>query len=190
MTDEALRERLVTGCALLFDTNAIYGNRLVEVANTVNQLNEVRSGGPQISLMVSPLAYAERQAQERRRRGETFDAAIVLHFLRSKGVKVHPLDEEVADGIADWLVRRAPDDAAWQRLKWSRVAEVAGLETGERSPRIAATVDWFIGGHAAAQGMVLVTDDQGLEFESVERATRAQLKDALDGLLRQLSTPR
>ena len=60
MTDEALVERLVGGCALLFDTNAVFGNQLVAVANAVNRLNEVRSGGPQISLMVSPLAYAGR----------------------------------------------------------------------------------------------------------------------------------
>ena len=79
-------------------------------------------------------------------------------------------------------MRRAPDETVWRSLKWSCLAEALGLDPRQSPPRISATVDWFIGGQAAAQGMVLVTDDLGPEFDSVDRTTRAQLRAVLDGL--------
>lgn len=51
-----------------------------------------------------------------------------------------------------------------------------------------ATVDWLIGGHARAEGCILVTGDKGHEFRGiVEQVKLDVLEEALRGLLAEAS---
>jgi hypothetical protein len=63
-----------------------------------------------------------------------------------------------------------------------------GLPTATPTPGngqgCGATVDWLIGGHARAEGCVLVTDDTGPEFAGlVERVRLDVLETALQDIL-------
>lgn len=165
MTVEQVREALAAGVVVAFDTSALHGPRAMTLAGALMRWNHANEAS--VLLVVSALCVAERNAQERRRRGEEFDPSVVTAFLETYQMRVEGFTEEDAGEAARWFATLAPTDDAWQELKVERFRDELG--TRESLPRVSASVDWFIAAHAYARGWLLVTDDKGPEFRSLTR---------------------
>ncbi|MFH1469538.1 MAG: hypothetical protein ABIO70_34455 [Pseudomonadota bacterium] len=181
MTDAELREELSRSPTLALDTTVVHGKGLLGLADKINRMNHKHD--TETHLVIGALVYTERQAQERRERGADFDERIVRDLLTSKLVKVAWFTRKDAERASAWLARIAPDDDAWQVLKWQRLAAELGLPRDKRH-RVSATVDWFIAAHADSRGWLLVTADRGPEFTCLPRRVgKAQLHRVLDAVL-------
>ncbi|HSN97892.1 MAG TPA: hypothetical protein VLS89_06325 [Candidatus Nanopelagicales bacterium] len=193
MTGDEIAARLRGGAVVLaFDTNAVHADkRLIALCNLVSRHN-IRltgEGRAPVRLVISTVAYAEKLFDLKQRWRGAFDIGAILEGLRSKGIEVQPFDARHALETAARLGERYPDDAAWQRAKRDRCLHCLGLPPGAaQAPgtgrTCGATVDWLIGGHARAEGCVLVTDDQDPELSgTLERVGL----DALEAALRKLA---
>ncbi len=181
MTPAQLIEELAQSPSLAVDTSTIQGHALFELANLVNRCNTQH--GLDIRIAVSTLVYTERQAQARRHFGRDFRAETVRQGLASKGIEIESFTLDDAEQGSALLARAAPTQQAWQDLKWSRIARELKV-TPNAHKRVSGTIDWFIAAHAGARDWVLVTDDQGPEFQQLAtRTTSATLRDALSSLL-------
>ncbi len=193
MTAAEIAERLRNGgVAFAFDTNAVESERrLVALCNQVLQYNErltarQRSG---VKLVIISLVYAERIFHLKQRFRDRFDLDAILRGLHGKGLEIQAYTARHAEGTAARIGERYPDTASWHRAKRDRYLHSLGLD-----PRTAqipgtgqscgATVDWHIGGHAHAEGCVLVTDDDDLELRgSLQRVELESLEKALESVL-------
>lgn len=193
MTGDEIAARLREGAVVLaFDTNAVYRDRrLMALCNLVTGHNRRLAAGGRapVRLVISTVAYAEKLFDLKQRWKGAFDIDVILEGLRSKGIEVQPFDARHAVETAARLGERYPDDAAWQRAKRGRCLHCLGLPPGAAQAQgtgrtCGATVDWLIGGHARAEGGVLVTDDQDPELSG--ELERVGL-DALEAALRRLS---
>ena len=191
MTGEELETRLgAGGLALAFDTNAVYRDRrLIALCDRVSLHNRrlEAASKPLVRLLISTVAYAEKLFDLKQQWRDRFDLDVILSGLRSKGIEVQPFHERHALETATRLGEHYPDDAAWQRAKRDLAARSLGLPLGIATPgtgrSCGATIDWLIGGHARAEGCVLVTDDNDPELGG--RLERVGL-DLLDGVLMRL----
>ncbi len=193
MTGEEIASRLAQGAVVLaFDTNAVYRDRRLNVlCDRIAQhnLRLIANGGLPVRLVISAVAYAEKLFDLKQRWRVDFDLQLILTGLRSKGIEVQPFDARHALETAARLGERYPDDAAWQRAKRDRCLSCLGLPKATTPApgsgrTCGATVDWHIGGHARAEGCVLVTDDNDLELGGlIERVSL----DTLEAALRRLS---
>ncbi len=170
---------------LTLDTNAVFGKKLVKLAEEINRWGTASDRVGALKLRVNPLVFVERNVRERRKHGDRFNPKTVLEFLASSGVEVPPFDLEMADRASATLVSWHPEKDDWTRAKWERVCELYGVKSDAKSVptrQISATVDWFIAG-AVESDAVLVTDDTGAEFKKVERrVTYAVASGALQGI--------
>ncbi len=193
MTGEEIGSRLAEGALVLaFDTNAVYRDRrlngLCERIARYN-LRLLADGRPRVRLVISAVAYAEKLFDLKQRWRGAFDLEAILSGLRSKGIEVQPFDARHALETASRLGERYPDDAAWQRAKRDRCLSCLGLPKATTPApgsgrTCGATVDWHIGGHARAEGCVLVTDDNDPELGGlIERVSLDTLEAAVRGLL-------
>lgn len=177
MSPAEVRELLQRGTATIaFDTNAVFGSQVLELADLANAWGA--RTGTRVGLAVGVLPFIERQAKERRARGERFDPAVVEQSLKRKGVEIAVFDLHDAEAASEWLAGVAPTDAPWQALKLARTRRLAELPD-DTLARLPATVDWFIAAHAAARGWLLVTADGGAEFAHVTCCTPDALRAAL-----------
>ncbi len=192
MTPEEIAGRLrAGGAALAFDTNALFGERsLFGVCNSVAQYNERLAGRAQspVRLMVSAVAHAERAFDLKQQFRDRFDGDVILRGLARKGLIVKPFDPTHALETGARIGERHTDSAAWREAKRRRCLHCLGLATGTTTPGngqgCGATVDWLIGGHARAEGAILVTDDTGPEFAGISEKVRLDvLEEALRALL-------
>lgn len=192
MTREEIAARLrLGGVALAFDTNAMFGEAcLFAVCNDVSRHNErlrVR-GLPPSRLLVSAVAHTEKLFDLKQQFRDRFDDGVILRGLQSKGLIVQPFDPAHAAETAQRLGERYTTSADWHEAKRLRCWKCLGLGTAKATPgtgkSCGATVDWLIGGHARAEGCVLVTDDTGPEFAGlVDRVKLEVLETALDDIL-------
>ncbi len=173
---------LRAGGELVLDTNALHGNTLLRLVDAVNLLNEDRPPEARVRLVVPTLVYAERQAQERARRGPTFDPERVARMLRGKGFgpdgdhRFEPFDLPQAEAHAHRV-----GDGDWQARKARALAQALRVPVPDPPPRVPATVDWFIGAHALGPGRVLISNDEGAEH-TLEDLRRVRV-DALEAAL-------
>jgi len=165
MTDPELHTYLVNSSVLALDTSAFHGAQLFQLSDQINLWNE--KFGSKTQLLISSLVYTERQSQERRRRGSDFELGRVQLFLQSKRIDIAPFTAEDSEGGSAWLAQRAPDQEAWQALKWDRLAGECKLDPSSPPKHVSATIDWFIAAQVAARGWILVTRDKGQEFKDL-----------------------
>ncbi len=186
---ERIEERIRQGgVQLAFDTNALWHHsRLFSVCNLANEL---RSKPPHLNfqLVVPAVAHGEHvlhirhQTQEK---GRVFDGAKMREDLRRKGLDVQTFGAPDAEGVAELIALRHPDDSSWQEAKRELALRRLGLAslTEARAKKVSATVDWLIAGQAKNNNWILVTDDQGVEFEDLERIDLESLETLLSRLL-------
>lgn len=159
-----------TPLTLLLDTNAVAFRRLLKLADAVAQW-QLAFPGAALRLCISPLVFAERNAQERRQRGRDFKLAQVQQTLESKCIEIAPFDAQTADRTSERLADWFPTQDQWREAKWECTRKLYG-EEGAPKPRpgrhLSATVDWYIAA-SVPDGAVLVTDDTGVEFARVQR---------------------
>ncbi len=157
---------------MMLDTNAVAFNKVLTLADAVNSWSTSTRRHGALLLRVSPLVFAERNAQERRRLADDFDPKRVWQTLASKAIGVLTFDPLTADFVSETLARWFPNGDSWQDAKWERVREMYGDSNPPKlrpARQISATVDWFIAA-SVPKGSVLVTDDRGSEFARVERS--------------------
>lgn len=193
MTRDALAARLRTGgVALAFDTNAIWSrDRLTKLCDAIKRHNEhvEAAGRARVRLLVSTIAHAEKLFDLKQQWRERFDLTVILHGLKSLGLDVQAFEAKHALETAERLGEQYGDDSAWRRAKRARCLHCLGLPpdtpAAEGTGRTCgATVDWLIGGHARAEGCVLVTDDNDLELGGlIERVGLRTLEEALQEVL-------
>lgn len=167
----ATAERPLT---LTLDTNAVFGKKLIELMEQINQWGAALDRVGAIRVRLNPLVFVERNVHERReqlKKKKAFEPRKVREWLESKDIEVPPFDLETADRASATLVTWHATKDDWKRAKWERVCELYGGTSAATSPpgrQISATVDWFIAA-AIERDAVLVTDDTGVEFRNVER---------------------
>jgi hypothetical protein len=179
------------GVALAFDTNALFGEgSLFAVCNDVARHNEhlATRGLLPVRLVVSTVAHTEKLFDLKQEFRDRFDGGVILRGLQRKGLVVQPFEAAHALATAQRLGERYPKSAEWHEAKRLRCLHCLGLSTATATPGTGkgcgATVDWLIGGHARAEGCVLVTNDTGPEFAGlVDRVKLDVLEAALHDIL-------
>ena len=186
MESADLREALRSGVTLAVDTNAVFGRRLLQLADQVNRLREPPTAFP-VVLVIPALVHAEHLAQVRPKRAD-FSAEVAQAALISKGFgadgphRIAAFNASDAEASAAILARWTLTD--WPLAKQRRCAAMLGVPLPEKAGRCSATVDWFIAAQAEAQGWLLITDDGGPEFQGhTRRSTYNSLMRALEALL-------
>ena len=196
MTPQEIAARLRPGgLAFAFDTNALFGNTsLFAVCSDVARHNDYLAAHslPPVRLVISTVAHTEKLFDLKQKFREKFDGAEILRGLERKGLAIEPFEAEHAIETALRIGERNPTTAAWHEAKRQRCLECLGLPTATDTPGkgkgCGATVDWLIGGHARAPGCVLVTDDNGPEFDGLaDRVKLDVLKAALQAILNELA---
>lgn len=178
--------------SLAFDTNAVFRHRrFFEVCDAVVQLNEDRPEDDPVRLSLCAVVYGEKLHDMRcehdvATRG-TFDEVEILKKLQQKKVEVCPFAREHAAQMSALLYDKYPDQASWHAAKRALYIQRLGAQHLDAQipgrQRCSATSDWLVAAHAALMRSVLVTDDQGSEFQDL--ADRAKLGD-LEQALQQL----
>lgn len=162
--------------ALAFDTNAIFGNHPgadpgIELIDTINQANELRRAAPRIAMVIPAVVLHEKLRQMGQHYGAGFDVAKPLGFLSAKNLIVKGFGAPHAIRIAARLQRLYPKPGDWRAFKKRMYLQSLGLPATTQTTRdgreCGSTVDWLIVGHAEAKGYLLVTDDEGPEFQDV-----------------------
>lgn len=188
MTGDELSARLAAGgVALAFDTNAVFAERrLMALCGRVARHNRRlgAAGRAPVRLVISTVAHAEKLFDLKQRWREAFDLGAILDGLRAKGIEVQAFEARHALETAARLGERYPDTAAWQQAKRDLCRRSLGLAGDVVTPGTGrgcgATVDWLIGGHARAEGCVLVTDDHDPELTGqIDRVGLGDLEAAL-----------
>jgi hypothetical protein len=179
------------GLTLAFDTNALFRDkRLFAVCNGVSRYNErlKERGLSPVRLVVCTVAHAEKLFDLKQAFKETFDRDVILQGIQRKGLIIQAFEIRHAMETGVRLGERHATPDAWHAAKKKRCLQCLGLPS--ETPLEAtgqgcgATVDWLIGGHARAEGFVLVTDDTGPEFKGLtERLKLSTLEEALEQLL-------
>jgi predicted nucleic acid-binding protein len=181
------------GLALAFDTNALFSDRaLIAVCSDVARVNDrlSRRGLRPLRLLTSAVAHAEKLVDLKQKYKATFDAGVILRGLASKGLEIQDFTTDHALETATRLGERHTTTDDWRAAKKKRCLQCLGLGTDTlvtaSGKGCGATVDWLIGGHARAEGCVLVTDDTGPEFAGlVDRVKLETLAEALRALLQE-----
>lgn len=191
--DEIAARMRPGGLTLAFDTNALFAEQiLLGTCNDVARLNDrlAASSLPALRLVVCAVAHAEKLFDLKQRFRASFDVSAIVQGLAGKGLLIQPFATNHALETASRLGERYPTTGDWRAAKKKRCLQCLGLReeaavtaTGKGC---GATVDWLVGGHARAEGSILVTDDTGPEFAGlVERVRLTTLSEALQGLLRE-----
>jgi hypothetical protein len=104
-------------------------------------------------------------------KGPAFDPAAVEAFVATHRIEIVPFDREAAERVGEKLSETFVSNDDWNLAKWKRCAAAVGHRgkppNDLRSP---ATVDWLIARHLTGADAVLVTEDQGIEFEGVRHS--------------------
>lgn len=189
MTGDEIGARLREGgFVVAFDTNAVYRDRRLNGLCdrfARHNLHLQAAGRAPVRLVISAVAYAEKLFDLKQRWRGDFTIDVILDGLRSKGIEVQSFDARHALETAARLGEKYPNDAAWQRAKRDRCLHCLGLSLSTTlapgsGRTCGATVDWHIGGHARAQGSILVTDDTDSELGGIiERVSLDTLEAAL-----------
>lgn len=152
------------------------------VARKPRTLRELASGlerrgeGP---LIVPALVHTEMCFHLRRRLGDRFDGAAVTNALDGVAI-VEPFDREAAERGAEKLAGWHGSDEDWLIAKRAACAHALAVDApADSARRCPATVDWYVACHAAAQGWVIITDDDGPEWRHVERIRSSELLEQL-----------
>jgi len=180
MTAAELADQLRPGATVVLDSNAVWGSRLLALADKVNLVNQKQPAGAQIILCVPALVHAEHLAQLRRRLGDGFKPSEPRQILERKGVAVLHFTDEDAELAAGILARWFPSQDVWRLAKAGRLARALGVPCPSPAPRVPATLDWYLACQSEGRDWLMITDDQDQEFEKVSRrASLAMLRDAL-----------
>lgn len=179
ITDESLARDLQNGATLALDSNALFGSKLLRLADLVNNLNA--ESNLKVRLVIPALVHGEHLVQERERLGEGFRLEIAQQALESKGVDVFPYEQQDAEEYSRLLCGRFPSGEARHQARWDRL----GLSGG--SGRCPATTDWPIALQAESRGWICVTADKGLEFRGTERRANPDQVIRVIESLRQVS---
>ena len=173
LSETDLLSVLREGALLALDANAVWGSRLREVVDAVASANTLINHPRHLQVVVPANVHAEMSFALRRRFGDSFSDAKISDLLAGWDVAVVDFTRDDAMQSARWLHRQLRGDGAWQLAKKGRIAAWLGVESGKLpAKRVPATVDWYVAGHAAARGWLLVTDDKGLEFDGLDLACR------------------
>jgi predicted nucleic acid-binding protein len=186
----SLEQRIEAGGAILaLDTNALTGfQRLADLCNHVNLLR-APPDPLDIRLCVPSVVHMEVLFDLQQHYGSTFDAKQVLDGLLTKGLEIKPFAEKHAEQAAARLAANFPQPADWHASKRKRCIQCLGLRENHIQPlgsgkRCGATVDWLIAAHAAQEGWILVTNDDGPEFVGLHlKMTLEHLEQCLQDLL-------
>jgi len=190
-TDDLVIQICSSGVTLAFDTNAVYDDgRLFNLCDRIDHYNVRHDAAalPRVRLVISAVAYTEKLFDLKQRFRDRFDLNRILQGLKRKQIDFHAFDAGHALATAVRLGEKYKDDAEWQRAKRARYIAALGLPRDTNAPatgrNCGATIDWLIGGHAQAEGAILVTDDNDPEFGGgIERVKLEVLEAALDDLL-------
>lgn len=179
------------GLRLSFDTNALYGNkRLIALCGEVSRWNErlKARGLLPVRLAVCTVAHAEKLFDLKQQYSGTFNPDVIARGLESKGLRIESFEVKHALETANRLGASYPSSQAWHQAKKERCLRCLGLDpethpTPGSGRRCGATVDWLIGAHAQTEGYVLVTQDEGPEFQTLQRVSLDTLVNSLQQLL-------
>jgi hypothetical protein len=199
MTEDELLALLsyVIEVVLAFDTNAVFGNHandpFIQLCNAINRLNRIRDPRRIRKVIAAPV-YMEK-LHDLRQGHRNYDHQKIEQFLEEKVVEVMPVLPSHAEHVATMLGEQYPGPDAWHAFKRHRCLSCVGLthradEAKDSGKHCGATIDWLVAGHADAEGHVLVTDDRGPEFESVQlKVTLATAVKVVEEILRATGVP-
>lgn len=176
---------------LALDTNALRGfKRLQQLCNVVNHLRKPPEP-LDLRLCVPSVVHMEVLFDLRQMKREEYDAQTVVQGLIDKGLEILPFDKQHAEHAAARLGASFPSDAEWHAGKRKRCLQcLGGRDDAARLPgsgkRCGATVDFVIAAHAAHEGWILVTNDDGPDFAGLElKMTLERVEQLLAALLEQ-----
>jgi hypothetical protein len=177
--DEIAARIRAGGLSLAFDTNALWNDRkFIAVSGDINRYNArlAARDAPPVRMIVCAVAHSEKLFDLKQKYQDTFDAQVIFDGLRSKGTEIQAFEAKHAMETSVRLGERFADAAAWRTAKQERCLRCVGVsvapEARGKNGVCGATVDWLIGGHARAEGCVLVTDDTGPEFAGLADRVR------------------
>lgn len=156
------------------DSSAVWGSQRGDGANFTSAWIHLRKWRyvhlpeHETSFFVPAAVWAEKLVQSRHKHGPGFQVEKVSDFLKSAGGVVAEFTSKDGQAMAGWLAMLFPSDQEWQSAKRNRILRSQGAEAKSDCP---ATVDWLIAGHAQARGWTLITNDSGVEFQDVRRAS-------------------
>ena len=173
-----IAEKLRSRSALLyFDANAIRGinarnvSKFLDLCRDIKYLRDQNQPAP--SIKVLSVVYFEL-VHQLRREIKPFDESRITQSLQDLDVEVISLDTPAASCCARHLYSWHPTKELWTDAK--------------KSANNKATLDWLISTHAAETNHVLVSNDQGIEFERLthadQRVTSGEIRQLIDDWLR------
>ena len=156
------------GIQLYFDANAIRGKSARNVGNFLALCRDVKylrdQNQPAPSIKVISVVYFEL-VHQLRREITSFDESLIAQQLQDLEVEVISLDTPAASCCARHLHSWHPTMELWT---------VAKTPANNK-----ATLDWLISTHAAEANHVLVSNDQGIEFERLDHAKQRVTSDEI-----------
>ena len=180
--DEVARFLERKDARIAFDTNVVITLRsFFEVVERMRTHPSSRH----VEVIVPSAVHFEVLLDLKQAHGDRYDEQRVSDGLRGKQIKVAALTEAHAEHISTLTRRRHPTTPDWHSHKRRRCLECVGLPTTTKTEgnghACGATIDWLVAGQSQHEAWLLVTNDQGVEFEGVSlRTTGAGLRAALD----------
>ncbi len=172
MTADELAGQLQGAATVVLDSNAVWGAKLLGLADRVNLVNLGRPAESRLTLCVPALVHAEHVAQERRRLGAAFRPAEPIQVLTRKNVTILSFEADDAELSAAAIVGWFPSKEDWRLAKGQRVAQALGVPCPPSVPPVPATLDWYLAAQSAGRGWWMITDDRGHEFQHLSRRAR------------------
>lgn len=175
------------GGIIMLDTNANWGPAqwIREAARKIAILNESlsRLGKSEILLRVSALVYTEKLFDMHQEYKQIFNINVVHELFDYSGIEVLEFGQSDAERTAKMLGAAFGTSSKWHNAKRTRFFQHLGLPESEKpeitGKNLPGTIDWFIAGHAYGARILVVTNDQGNEWNAVEHCNLATFRNAL-----------
>jgi len=180
MNENEVYELLQTGnLTITFDTNALYGDiRFLNVCDKIDDINNKLKY--EIKIVISSLAHAEKLFHLKRKHEEKYEIDLINQVLKRKKVDIVPFEYHHAEAVAKWISTQFSTNEEWQKFKRQECINCLGISKNNydipgTGRECGARVDWLIAGYAHAENCLLITNDKGNEFKSIEKKTTLKI---------------
>lgn len=161
-----------------FDTNALFQYRVLE------DVCKLALAAGSYRLMVPVICHGERLRQLMVQHGSRYGPHQVAAYIEQNGLEVVDLSADHAEAFAELASSRYPSEGEWRAATTAACdwhAPEPEAEEPASPPHAPTTADWFVAAAAAAEGLVLVSDDQGEELSICTRWTLSKTLGYLRG---------
>lgn len=187
LTVDEMVDALRCGGEIACDTSSVWGGQATGTRNFTNCWGKLRNwrrkqnaSPAALVLYVPAMVFKEKLLQARHDYGVDFNLTKIEKALQTAGAEIVPFTQQDAAATARWLAGQFENRGLWHAAKRARILRVQEVDAKSECP---STTDWLIAGQTHARGWILITNDQGIEFRNVRRASLATFLDAVDLLL-------